>query len=70
VTGCGAVFVVLGPTPEDDRLERCSRQVCEEHQQQLGWVAASLPRSVAYQRQVVRYEQTRQPAEHEQASLL
>jgi hypothetical protein len=61
---------VLGKRPEDDRLERCSRQVCEEHQQQLGWVAASLSRSVAYQRQVARYEQVRQPVEHDQGALL
>lgn len=70
MTGCGAVYVVLGLTPEADRLERCTREVCEEHQQQLGWVMASLPRSVAYQQQVTRYERAQQPVESEQAALL
>ena len=35
---CQAVFVVLGETPELDRLERCVADPCDHHVVELEWV--------------------------------
>lgn len=68
---CGAVYVLLGEIPEQDRLERCTRLACSEHASQLEWVDASFPRQVAYRRQVARYRKlTSTEVAAEQPSLL
>ena len=40
VNGCGVVFIAeFGPTPEADRLERCTTLwPCDQHTRQLNWV--------------------------------
>lgn len=72
MTRCNAIFVVLGERPELDKLERCTRTYCHEHDQQLAWVEASFPRQVAYARQRARYEAAQHTSTQaaEQSSLL
>jgi len=55
MTGCGAVFVVLGSRPDLDRLERCTRHVCADHGRQLDWLRTT-GRLLAYADQVRRYD--------------
>jgi hypothetical protein len=53
---CGAVFVELGATPEQDRLQRCTRTDCGDHPVQLDWIRADPGRLAAYNEQLRRYD--------------
>jgi hypothetical protein len=69
MNGCGVVFVAeFGPTPDQDRLERCTRADCREHDVQLGWVRDE-GLLLRYADQVRRFEQQR-AARVDQEALL
>jgi hypothetical protein len=71
VSGCVVVYVLLGERPEDDRLQRCTRWPCYEHEAQLGWVRADPDRLAAYRAQERRYDaDDRVGPAGEQAALL
>jgi hypothetical protein len=58
MTACGAIYVVLGATADQDRLERCTLDLedCWEHEVQLDWVRADPDRLAAYNDQLRRYD--------------
>jgi hypothetical protein len=69
MNGCGVVFVAeFGLTPDQDRLERCTRVDCREHDVQLGWVRDT-GLLLRYTEQVRRFEQQR-TARVDQGALL
>jgi hypothetical protein len=71
MTRCDAVFVELGERPEQDRLRRCSLELCPDHPVQLDWVRADPDRLAAYNDQLRRYDLgQRIGAQVEQGSLL
>jgi hypothetical protein len=73
VSPCGAVYVVLGATAEEDRLQRCTLDPddCWEHELQLDWIRADPVRLAAYNDQLRRYDLgQRIGAQAEQAALL
>lgn len=68
---CRAVFVVLGETPELDRLERCAADPCDHHVVELEWVRRNPDRLARYNEQLRRYDLGQQlTVEAEQESLL
>jgi len=39
MNGCGVVYVAeFGDRPDLDRLERCTREFCSEHDRHMNWV--------------------------------
>jgi hypothetical protein len=62
VSGCDAIWIALGPTPDLDRLQRCGRQDCADHPVQLQWVRADPGRLAAYNEQQRRYAASQQLA--------
>ena len=68
-TRCGTVWVELGPTPDLDRLQECTRVDCADHQRQLAWVNADVGRFLAYAAQLRRYT-LRDQGRVEELSLL
>ena len=74
VSFCGAIYVVLGASAEEDRLVRCDLDLddCWEHEVQLDWVRADPERLAVYNDQLRRYDlgQQRIGAQAAQAALL
>ena len=70
MNGCGVVFIAeFGPTPEADRLERCTTLwPCDQHTRQLNWVRDQ-GLLLRYTEQARRFERQR-PLAHEEPSLL
>jgi len=68
---CQAVFVVLGETPELDRLERCVADPCDHHVVALEWVRRNPGRLARYNEQLRRYDLGQQlVAQAEQETML
>jgi hypothetical protein len=68
---CNAVFVVLGETPELDRLERCVADPCGHHVVELEWVRRNPDRLARYNEQLHRYDLGQQlAAQAEQETML